>query len=187
MCHGIFTALGGRMDVESGPESGTTFRVVLSSSATEASAPSERCASVRPGPLPELPGARARVLVIDDDPGVASTLRAMLEAQHEVKSVESAREGLQLLLGGQEFDIVFCDLVMPEVSGIDLYCALELNRPQGIDRIVFMTGGVFTPEAERFLARVPNPRIEKPFSLARVEQLLAKAVDRREQAPPPPT
>jgi len=119
------------------------------------------------------------VLVIDDDPGVASTLRAMLEAHHEVTSVESARVGLRLLLGEEEFDIVFCDLVMPEVSGIDLYCALELNRPERLDRIVFMTGGVFSREAERLLARIPNPRIEKPFSLARVEQLLAQAVSRR--------
>ena len=73
-----------------------------------------------------------------------------------MKSVERASEGLRLLLSDQEFDIVFCDLVMPEISGIDLYCSLELNRPAGTDRIVFMTGGVFTPEAERFLARVPN-------------------------------
>jgi hypothetical protein len=62
------------------------------------------------------------------------------------------------------------------VSGIDLYCALELKRPDRAERLVFMTGGVFTPEAERFLARVQNPRIEKPFSLLRVEQLLAQAV-----------
>ena len=74
---------------------------------------------------------------------------------------------------------------MPEVSGIDLYCALELNRPQATPRIVFMTGGVFTPEAEKFLARIPNLRIEKPFSLARVEQLLAQAVRARQATTAP--
>jgi CheY-like chemotaxis protein len=103
----------------------------------------------------------------------------MLEAHHEVRSVERAREGLQLLLGPDEFDVVFCDLIMPEVSGVDLYCSLELNRPDRAERLVFMTGGVFTPEAERFLASVPNPRVEKPFSLARVEQLLAQAMEKR--------
>ncbi|HEX3596711.1 MAG TPA: ATP-binding protein [Polyangiaceae bacterium] len=179
MCNAIFTALGGRMDVESGPESGTTFSVYLPPSGAEtAQAPQQR-PSVPPSPLPGPLETRLSVLVIDDDPGVVSTLRAMLEAHHEVTSVESAREGLRLLLGDQQFDIAFCDLVMPEVSGIDLYCALELNRPEATKRIVFMTGGVFTPEAERFLARVPNLRIEKPFSLARVEQLLAQAVRAR--------
>ncbi len=179
MCNAIFTALGGRMDVESGPSSGTTFRVLLPASGADAAQDSQKRPSVPPGPLPEPLATRLRVLVIDDDPGVASTLRAMLEAHHEVTSVESAREGLRLLLGGERFDITFCDLVMPEVSGIDLYCALELNRPEATPRIVFMTGGVFTPEAERFLARVPNQRIEKPFSLARVEQLLAQAMRAR--------
>jgi PAS domain S-box-containing protein len=176
MSHAIFTALGGRLDVESGPEPGTVFRVVLPPSRAEAVADSQKRPSVPPAPPSEPIETRLKVLVIDDDPGVASTLRAMLEAQHEVTSVESAREGLRLLLGDQSFDITFCDLVMPEVSGIDLYLALELNRPAVTSGIVFMTGGVFTPEAEKFLARVPNRRIEKPFSLTRIEQLLAQSV-----------
>jgi CheY-like chemotaxis protein len=125
---------------------------------------------------PALPLTRAKVLVIDDDPGVGSALRAMLEAHHEVRSVGDAREGLKILLGPEEFDVVFCDLIMPEVTGMDVFCALELNRPERAARLVFMTGGVFTAEAERFLSRVPNPRVEKPFSLARIEQLLAQAV-----------
>jgi nitrogen-specific signal transduction histidine kinase len=176
MCNAIFTGLGGRMDVESGAAAGTTFSVFLPASTTETAQDPQKRPSVPPVPLSEPLKTRLKVLVIDDDPGVASTLRAMLEAHHEVTSVESAREGLRLLLGKEQFDIVFCDLVMPEVSGIDLYCALEMNRPEARSRIVFMTGGVFTPEAERFLAGVPNPRIEKPFSLARVEQLLAQTV-----------
>jgi signal transduction histidine kinase len=181
MCNGIFTALGGRMDVESSVESGTIFSVVLPAAGTDAALDSQKRPSTPPSPPPEPIETRLNVLVIDDDPGVASTLGAMLEAHHDVTSVESAREGLRLLLGPDRFDIAFCDLVMPEVSGIDLYCALELNRPEATSRIVFMTGGVFTPEAERFLARVPNLRIEKPFSLARVEQLLAQAVRARQE------
>jgi two-component system cell cycle sensor histidine kinase/response regulator CckA len=182
MCHAIFTSLGGQLVAESGPGSGTTFRVTLPASKEETRVESSR-SSIPATPTPDPSPARARVLVIDDDPGVARTLRVMLEANHEVKSVESAREGLRLLLSDQNFDIVFCDLVMPEVSGIDLYCALELNRPESTKRVVFMTGAAFTPDAERFLSRVPNPRIEKPFSLARVEQLLAQAV-RARNAPP---
>jgi CheY-like chemotaxis protein len=175
MCNAIFTGLGGHMDVESDPETGTTFSVHLPASGAEAAQDPQKRPSVAPSPPPAPLETRLRVLVIDDDPGVVSALRAMLEAHHEVTSVESGREGLRLLLGEEQFDIAFCDLVMPEVSGIDVYCALELNRPEATKRIVFMTGGVFTPEAERFLARIPNLRIEKPFSLARVEQLLDQA------------
>lgn len=178
MCQAIFTALEGRLDVESPPGGGTTFRVKLPPSRIDVVEPRKPKAVRSTLPLGPVP-ARARVLVIDDDPGVGSTLRAMLETHHEVRSVEQAREGLRILLGPDEFDVVFCDLIMPGVSGVDLYCALELNRPDRAERLVFMTGGVFTPEAERFLASVPNPRVEKPFSLARVEQLLAQAVEKR--------
>jgi PAS domain S-box-containing protein len=177
MCHAILTSLDGSIDVESGPVRGTTFRVVLPPASVAESERRPRPRSVPPPPLEVAEPRRARVLVIDDDPGVANTLRAMLEAHHEVKSVESGREALKILMGDEEFDIVFCDLVMPELSGIDLYYALELNRPQKASRVVFMTGGVFTAEAQRFLAEVKNRRIEKPFSLARVEQLLAEAVE----------
>lgn len=172
MCQAVLTSLGGRLDVESQPRVGTTFRVMLPASADPAA--ESRRSLAPPLRLSDTPPpVRARVLVIDDDPGVTSTLYAMLEAHHDVTSVNDAREGLNLLLGPTEFDIVFCDLVMPELSGMELYCAVELNQPLRLERIVFMTGGVFTPEAHRFLARVPNARIEKPFSLARVEQLLA--------------
>jgi CheY-like chemotaxis protein len=177
MCHAILTSLDGSIDVESGPVRGTTFRVVLPPASVAESERFTRPRSVPPPPLAVSEPRRARVLVIDDDPGVANTLRAMLEAHHEVKSVESGREALKILMGDEEFDVVFCDLVMPELSGIDLYCALELNRPHKASRVVFMTGGVFTAEAQRFLAEVKNRRIEKPFSLARIEQLLAEAVE----------
>jgi CheY-like chemotaxis protein len=187
MSHAVFASLDGRLDVEAITGGGTVLRVVLPAAGNRAAEGSGTPLPPARTPSPEAPHGRARVLVVDDDPGVASTLRAMLEAQHEVKSVESAREGLRLLMGPEEFDVVFCDLVMPEVSGIDLYCALELKRPDRAERLVFMTGGVFTPEAERFLARVQNPRIEKPFSLIRVEQLLAQAVAPRASARAPAT
>lgn len=177
MCHAILASLEGSIDVDSGPVRGTSFRVVLPAADVPESERLPGPRSVPPPPPPNGGSRRARVLVIDDEPGVANSLRAMLEAHHEVKSVESAREGLKILLADEEFDIVFCDLVMPELSGMDLYYALELNRPKKAARVVFMTGGVFTTEAEKFLAQVKNRRIEKPFSLARVEQLLVEAVD----------
>jgi CheY-like chemotaxis protein len=183
MCYAIFTSLDGRIDVEVGPNGGTVFRVTFPPATGPNITDARKPNSVRSTLPPSISSGRARVLVIDDDPGVGSTLRAMLEAHHEVRSVEQAREGLRLLLGPDEFDVVFCDLIMPEVSGMDVYCALELHSTDRAARLVFMTGGVFTPEAERFLASVPNRRIEKPFSLARVEQILSQALEQRAHAP----
>jgi nitrogen-specific signal transduction histidine kinase len=185
MCQSILASIDGRIEITIGQKRGTTFRVVLRPAPAAPAEKPRHPSSTRPLPPPAVPARPARVLVIDDDPGVASALRAMLEAHHEVKSVDSAREGLQILLSDEEFDIVFCDLIMPDLSGIDVYCALELNRPERVEELVFMTGGVFTPDAERFLSQIPNPRIEKPFSLNCVEDLLARAVAKHAEAARP--
>jgi CheY-like chemotaxis protein len=115
------------------------------------------------------------VLVVDDDPGVGRALRLMLEEEHEVTSVTSGREALRLLLR-EQYDVVFCDVMMPELTGMDLYQALRLNRPGDEQRLVFMTGGVFTAHAERFLAQIRNARIEKPFDMKSLRRLVERAV-----------
>jgi PAS domain S-box-containing protein len=174
ICRGIVTSMRGEMRVESEPGKGTTFRILLpasSAGAAQSVLPIPPASSVPP-PAPN----RARVLVVDDDPGVGRALRLMLEDEHDVTSVTSAREALRLLLGQADFDVVFCDIMMPELTGMDLYQALRLNRPKLEQRLVFMTGGVFTPQAERFLAQVRNPRIEKPFDLKTLQALVRRAV-----------
>ena len=121
------------------------------------------------------PPRRARIMVVDDDPGVVSALRLMLEDDHDVTSVSNGPEALRMLVRDATYDVVFCDLMMPEVSGKDLYEALQLNCPGHERRLVFMAGGAFPPEASRFLSRVPNSRIEKPFDMDSLRTLLQTA------------
>jgi len=171
----IVRSLGGALNIEPDGAGHNVFRVSLpvARAGVEISPPSrDRFDSEPPTSL----GFRPRVLVIDDDPGVVSALRLMLEGEHEVTTVASGREALRLLLSEPPYDVVFCDLMMPGVSGMDLFEAVRLNRPGIERRLVFMTGGAFTPEAARFLERVPNGRVEKPFDLARVSRLLRRAV-----------
>lgn len=176
LCQSVVASLGGRLQIESEPEGGIRFRVELPGAARVLEEPpsipqseSEPVESVR----------RARVMVVDDDPAVARALRLMLQEDHDVTSVAGGGEALRLLLKDGDYDIVFCDVMMPEVSGIDLYEGLRLNRP-GLERVLcFMTGGAFTPEAFAFLDRVTNPTIEKPFNLASLSRLLRGAGRRR--------
>jgi CheY-like chemotaxis protein len=161
--HQIVRAMDGQITVSSRPGSGTTFTVTL------------------PAAPPELPRARAskttaaseraRVLVIDDEPAVGRSLCALLARTHEATGVTHAHEALELLRSGHEYDVILCDLMMPEVSGIDLYRLLE---PRQRERVVFMTGGAFTPQAREFLAHNHCPRLEKPFP----EHELRDAIDR---------
>jgi CheY-like chemotaxis protein len=115
---------------------------------------------------------RGRCLVIDDDERVAHALRSMLVAEHDVDVELDSRRALERLLSGAEFDIVFCDVMMPNLSGIELYRALRAAMPEQAERVAFVTGGAFTTAAREFLASVTNALLEKPFDRERLDSLL---------------
>ena len=173
LCEGILRAMGGSLQIETAPQS-IVYRVTLPADSQRVvmPAPRPRTDSEPPAAL----GFRARIMVIDDDPGVVAALRVMLEDEHDVTCMASGRDALQTLLRGGDYDVIFCDLMMPDVTGMDLYEALRLNRPGRERRLVFMTGGAFTPDASRFLRTVPNPRLDKPFDIRRLSKLLRKLV-----------
>jgi CheY-like chemotaxis protein len=130
---------------------------------------------VRPAPAEP----RGNVLVLDDEPSIGTTLRELLSHDHDVRALTSAQEALELLRTDDGFDVIFCDLLMPEMSGIELYHALRTERPGLERRIVFMTGGAFTARTAEFLASVDNRRVEKPFSLGLIEKIVRDMVRRR--------
>ncbi len=176
ICHSIVTSFGGRISVQSRVGEGSTFRIELPTRAHVAD-------SRPPPPPPSTAGTedsgvtrRARILVIDDELAIANTLRELLQVDHDVTALTSAAEALETIERGAPFDVVFCDLMMPQMGGIDLYERLR-ERKSGFERrLVFMTGGAFTARAADFLARVPNRRIEKPFALTTIEQIVREAV-----------
>lgn len=120
---------------------------------------------------------RLRVLIVDDEPGLALTLSKLLEGTYEPVCVPSARSAIERLSSGSDFDVVVCDLTMPEMSGMELFDLVASRWPGLEKRFVFMTGGAFTADASRFLARVPNPRIDKPFQVDELERAMLSVVD----------
>ena len=164
ICRGIVTGLGGDITVQSTPGS-TVFRVSLPAAASrEAPRPVARPAAQT--------SRRARVLVIDDEPLVARALQRTLRLEHEVVAVGHGAEGLQVLESGQVFDIIFCDLMMPVLSGMEFFAELKQRDPQAASRVVFLMGGAFTPAARDFLASVPNRRLEKPWDPQTLRSLI---------------
>jgi CheY-like chemotaxis protein len=166
ICHGIVRRFGGDIgivDTELGK--GTTFRVSL-----RAAPASEETAAV--APAPELPPAprRARVLVVDDEVHVLQALQRLLRGEHDVTLAAGAVEALERI-GAERFDVILCDLMMPEMSGMDLYTAVSGVASEQAERFVFMTGGAFTPRAEAFLAGMQDRTLEKPV---RKEELLGR-------------
>jgi CheY-like chemotaxis protein len=108
---------------------------------------------------------RGKILVIDDEAVIAKAVQRTLSREHDVTVATKAADALNRFRAGETFDVILCDLMMPEMTGMDFYAELlKLAEPQA-RRIVFLSGGAFTPATRSFLERVPNLRIEKPFDM----------------------
>ncbi|HZH14295.1 MAG TPA: ATP-binding protein [Archangium sp.] len=163
--HGLVTALGGELSVESELGRGSVFRVRLPM------APAGLTASSPPPPQAAL--RRGRLLIVDDEPLLARTLQMLLAPEHDVTVVHAARDALEHLRNGASYDAILCDLMMAEMTGEQFYEELSRTAPEQTFRIIFMTGGAFTQTARDFLARVPNGRLLKPFHQEELDKLLA--------------
>jgi CheY-like chemotaxis protein len=120
----------------------------------------------------ELPRG-ARVLVVDDEPLVGRAVARVLRPRHEVVVATTGRDALAHIKAGEKFDLVLCDLMMPSMSGMEVYRAVEDCAPELVERFVFLTGGAFTLEAEAFLAATRVRQIIKPFDSAALRLLAA--------------
>ena len=120
---------------------------------------------------------RATVLIVDDMVPLAMVLRRVLH-EHEVTVVTRAEDALDLLASGRTFDVILSDLMMPRMTGMDLYDELSKGFPWAAERMIFMTGKAFTPAAGAFFQRIANERLEKPFALGAVRAAVAKVAAR---------
>jgi CheY-like chemotaxis protein len=157
VCHSIVTALGGQLSRTHTLEGRVSFEVLLPESPQEPVPRSSQGGSERP------PAAKARLLVVDDDPLMLKALRRALRG-HDIETVSSGRHAVTMLESDRRFDLILCDVMMPDLTGVDVYAAAQTLEPGLEERIVFITGGAFTPQASEFMARIPNRRLNKPFS-----------------------
>jgi CheY-like chemotaxis protein len=109
------------------------------------------------------PARSARVLVIDDDKVLGNAFRMTLSLEFEVRVVSSGAEALEMLAEDASFDFIFCDLMMPEMSGMDVFAEISRRNPEMTEKVFFMTGGVYSPEVRAFIAGVSNRCLQKPF------------------------
>jgi signal transduction histidine kinase len=165
ICHKIVTGLGGEIQVTSEVGKGTAFRVLLPATLADASV-EPRLSTIAP------PTRRGRVLIIDDEPMVARALGRVLEHEHEVTVAATADDACQRILAGARYDVILCDLMMPQMTGMELHAHLLRQVPDQAGQMVFLTGGAFTAGARAFLDGVPNQRIEKPFDTQHLRSII---------------
>ena len=118
-----------------------------------------------------------RVLLVDDEPNVRKSMIRTLRA-YQVETASSGREALSVLENGR-FDAVICDLVMPDLDGVDVHEAIISKRPELADKVIYTSGGAYTPRTAAFVAKNDIMFLEKPIHpqqlLSLLERVLAGA------------
>ncbi len=171
ICQRLVMSFGGRISVQSQPGKGTVFRIFLSQALPE------EAIDAIPVAAPSA-ARRGRVLVVDDEQSIGHVVRRALGHEHAVTALTSAREALEQIEAGERFDVILCDIMMPQMTGMELYAAILKAAPEQAARILFLTGGTFTPSARAFVHQTTNLWIEKPFD---VRQLRALVNDKMRQ------
>jgi two-component system cell cycle sensor histidine kinase/response regulator CckA len=168
VAYGIVQDHGGRIWVSSDAGRGTSFFVELPASTQSPSRPT----SVEPVSLEAFQGRR--VLVIEDEPALATAVaEALTDSGFVVERAADGEEGLTAVTD-HEYDLVVCDLKMPRLDGMQFYRAMAAATPALARRVIFVTGAVAGTDAERFLEETGCRWLAKPFRLG---ELLRAARD----------
>ena len=160
LCQNVVHAMGGEISFTSVPGA-TTFKVALPPAPPRKTEP-PRAPDPAPPPLPPEQKSR-RVLVIDDHTAMGTSLQMMLRGEHEVDAVTSAGAALERM-EAVLYDVILCDVMMPGVTGMDLYRRVLEFNPRLAERFVFMTGGATSASVQRFLDSSRRRVLEKPFA-----------------------
>jgi signal transduction histidine kinase len=167
ICHQIVVGLDGRIEYETEMGQGTAFRVYLPPARVEARE------VPRPENLAEMVARRrGRVLVVDDEPLITRTVQRALSKDHDILALSSAEDALAHISSGERFDVILCDLMMPQMTGMDLHSELLRIAKDQAARMIFLTGGAFTPRARAFIDETRNKLIEKPFDAIHLRAII---------------
>ena len=170
ICDGIVRGFGGSISIDSTPGKGTVVAIRLPAH--------EQPVAASPATAPAHPAQakRGRVLVVDDDALVLLGIRRLLDEEHDLVTTTSAHEAMRRVRDGERFDAIVADLMMPEMTGMALHAQIAALSPALADKMLFITGGAFTPSAQQFLQSVGNERLEKPFDARELRELVNRLV-----------
>jgi CheY-like chemotaxis protein len=121
---------------------------------------------------------RHRVMIVDDEPRIAQALKRMLGGDHDLTLASCGAEALEHVIAGDRFDAIITDVMMPNMTGIELYDRLENLAPEQARRVIFLSGGVFTPQTQTRLESAGNFQLQKPVSAQELRACVAMLVAR---------
>ena len=161
VAYAIVQEHGGRIAVNSNPGGGAVFRVAFPSSGGKVRVPAPAAL-----PAPVNIGAGAPVLLVEDEPALATAVAdALTDAGFRVDRAGDGEEALGRVRE-HTYDLVICDLKMPRLDGAAFYREVAHIAPALQKRMVFVTGDVAGTDAERFLEETGCRWLAKPFRLS---------------------
>lgn len=174
----IVESYGGSITVRSKVGQGTRFTVRLPAQPGTTKPPPERPEARK---IAKKPG---RILVVDDEKGIRDAMVRMLKP-HEVVTAGDGHEAKRIVESDQAFDLILCDMMMPGFSGMDLHLWLSVEHPRLAERVIFITGGAFTPKTQQYLNQIDNLRLEKPFDRPLFQKVVNERIQKLHPSAPP--
>ena len=183
ICHGIISGIGGQIAIESSTDAahpagtmtgtGTIVRLTLAPSrqapAIAASTPSQ----------PQTAASeqrRYRVLLVDDEPRVAQTMERLLRRDYDITVAECGHDALAHVAAGARFDAIVSDVMMPNMTGVELLAEIERIAPAQAAHMIFLSGGAFTAETRERLETLGVPQLEKPVTAKQLRAALTELI-----------
>ncbi len=160
---------GGVIDVESEAGKGASFTVRLPACSEKDSIQADR------GARSSSDIVHGRILIVDDEERIRSAVKRILRV-HEVLGAAGGAEAMNLLERDRSFDLILCDLIMPDVSGMDLHKWLLKTDPGLARRLVFITGGAYTRYSREYLETIDNVCLQKPLDAAELRRIVHERV-----------
>jgi CheY-like chemotaxis protein len=169
LCQGIVEGHGGWIGIVRREGPGAVFRVELP--VEEPEAPAVAVVATAPEVV-----RGARILVVDDEPGIAGVLAEVLQLDgHVVETVGNGEAALAKLAAGS-YELILSDIRMPELDGPSLYWELERRDRRLLDRMIFLTGDTLSPGTREFLEKTGAPCLSKPFALSDVRDIVQRVL-----------
>lgn len=126
--------------------------------------------------MDKAPRDGAKVLLVDDDELLREVFCSMLSRRHQVVGVGTGNEAIEQMTTRQDFDVVVCDMQLPDIDGRGIYRRMQQVAPEYTDRMIFCTGGSIDPQLLDFLDAVGEERVlNKPCTVTELLEAVAAA------------